>query len=130
MQKIHDSIVELGAACGMKPTEKHEPAGDLAKMITDAVAPLQKLVEDQAAQIKKLADQPAPTTVRLRAVAKGDEMNGDNDTDTAVQKILAATAPIVDSAGQKHEAAGFIKYLHNNGGVPLVAPESLRKAAQ
>lgn len=127
MQKIHDSIVELGAACGMKPTEKHEPAGDLAKMITDAVAPLQKLVEDQAAQIKKLADQPAPTTVRLRAVAKGDEMNGDSESDAAVQKILAASAPIVDSAGQKHEAAGFIKFLHNSGGVPLVAPRSLRE---
>ena len=130
MQKIHDSIVELGAACGIKPTEKHEPAGDLAKMVGDAVAPLQKLIEDQAAQIKKLADQPAPATVRLRAVAKGDEMNGDNDTDAAVQKILAATAPVVDSAGQKHEAAGFIKFLHNSGGVPLVAPESLRKTAQ
>lgn len=127
MQKIHDSIVELGAACGIKPTEKHEPAGDLAKMITDAVAPLQKLVEDQAAQIKKLADQPAPTTVRLRAVAKGDEMNGDSESDAAVQKILAASAPIVDSAGQKHEAAGFIKFLHNSGGVPLVAPRSLRE---
>lgn len=126
MQKIHDSIVELGAACGMK-AEKHESNGDLAKMVTDAVAPLHKMIEDQAAQLKKLADQPAPTTLRLRAVAKGDEMNGDDPEAAKVAKILAETAPIVDSAGQKHEAAGFIKFLHSAGGIPLATPESLRK---
>lgn len=126
MQKIHDSIVELGAACGMKP-EKHEPNGDLAKMVTDAVAPLHKMIEDQAAQLKKLADQPAPTMLRLRAVAKGDEMNGDDPEAARVAKVLADTAPIVDSAGQKHEAAGFIKFLHSSGGIPLATPESLRK---
>jgi len=99
----------------------------LRKMIEAAVAPLQKVIAEQAEKIAKLEAQPAPTTVRLRAVpvAKTQDVIAAEADD----KLAKLAAPVKDSAGDSHEAAGLIKAVHAVGGVPLTAPfEYLKKA--
>lgn len=117
--KIHDMTVELGAACGVS-IDKAEPAADLQKMISDAVAPLQKAFDEQAAELKKIKEQPAAPRVALRAISKADELAGG-------EQPLAKAAPIVDAKGEAHEAASLIKSIHAVGGVPLHLPETMRK---
>jgi len=121
---------EKAAAEAAKPADKLAKvvdSGELAKMIQEAVAPLQKQLTDaQAAiepltkalevatgKIKRLEEQPAPSRVSLRAVTKGQE-NGE----------LAKAAPltIIDDRGEEHVAAGLIKSLHRSGGAPLTKP--------
>lgn len=113
--KQHDAARE--AANELTKVEK--PNDALQKMVADAVAPLQKQLDDAAALIKKLSEQPAPAKVSLRAVAKTE------DTDTELKKREPET--IVDSHGEKHEAASLIKSIHSTGGAPLAMPTNLRK---
>lgn len=114
ISKVHALSVELGATCEAQKMEKTEPAGDLQKMISDAVAPLNKALADATAKIEKLEAQPAAATIRLRAVAKGEDFVPDPQT-PALQP-----APVVDASGTEHQPATLIKALHQTGGVPLM----------
>lgn len=109
--KIHDMAVELGAMCG---TAKAEPQADLQKVVAEAMAPLQKSLDEALAKVAKLEAQPAPPTVRLRAVSKSAEVV----TDPLAKE--EKPAPVVDATGEAHEAAGLIKSLHRSGGSPLL----------
>lgn len=121
---------ELAAKLGLKLEKADKPAATdaeaLQKMVSDAVSaaaqPLQKALEDANQKIAKLEAQPAPTTVKLRAVSKADDLVDDDAVQKAKEIVEKATAPIVDSAGTKHEAAGLIKGLHAYGGMPLRKP--------
>lgn len=115
--KQHDSA--RVAADELAKLEAAKPDAALQKLVADAVAPLQKQLDDAAALIKKLSEQPAPAKVSLRAVAKTE------DTDTELKKREPET--IVDSRGEKHEAASLIKSIHSTGGAPLAMPTNLRK---
>jgi hypothetical protein len=128
LAKIHELTVELGHKC---EAAKAAPAGDLEKldaaalqkMVDAAVAPLQKTVGEQADLIKTLQAQPAAASIRVRAVAKSDDLIDDPQ---AVKKTEAVA--VVDNRGETHEAAGLIKSLHQTGGVPLALPGDLRKS--
>lgn len=121
---------ELAAKLGLKLEKADKPAATdaeaLQKMVADAVSaaaqPLQKALDDANQKIAKLEAQPAPTTVKLRAVSKADDLVDDDAAKKAQEIVEKATAPIVDSSGQKHEAAGLIKGLHAFGGQPLRKP--------
>ena len=65
--------------------------------------------------ITELKRQPAVPTVRLRAVAKTDDVvPGTGETvDDALRKLAA---PIKDARGDENAAAGIIKALHAMGG--------------
>jgi hypothetical protein len=120
---------ELAAKLGMK-LAKVDPAPTeveaLQKMVTDAVAaasePLQKALIEATKKIEKLEAQPAPSTIKLRAVSKSDDVVHDEAAVQAKEIVEKATAPIVDAMGDKHEAAGLIKGLHAFGGQPLRKP--------
>lgn len=129
--KVHELSVELGAECITK--QVLTPAGDLSKsvplaeeqfqkLVADAVAPLTKALEAANQKIAKLEALPAPTRVVLKAVSKQEDTG---EGDAALSK-LQNPEDIVDSLGEKHEAAGLIKSLHQIGGVPLAMP-ALRK---
>lgn len=121
---------ELAAKLGLKLAKSDAPAPTdaeaLQKMVTDAVAasaaPLQKALDEATQKIAKLEAQPAPTTVKLRAVSKADDLVDDDAAQKAKEIVEKATAPIVDAKGDKHEAAGLIKGLHAFGGMPLRKP--------
>lgn len=104
--------------------------GALQKMVEAAlearVEPLKKALEEANTKITKLEEQPAPTRVALRAVAKSEDLGSDAEQE-ALRKAAEAAAPIVDAVGDKHEAAGLIKFLHKQGGVPMAMPAELRK---
>lgn len=131
---IHDATLALGHACPSAADDdaeklakaetdrlakvKADADAPLLKLVSDAVAPLQKLLDAQAAEIALLKSQPAAPTVRLRAVAKGE--------DVVVETTLAKVEPIITADGQKHEAGGLIKALHAQGGIALHLPHQLR----
>ena len=122
LAKIHEMTVELGHPC-VAEAEKlaKAEAGSLQKLVDDAVAPLHKPLGEAAAEIKLLKAMPAAPRVSLRAVAKADDL-GDGSA-----PVVNKAEPIVDHRGEKHEAAGLIKSLHQSGGAPLAMPLSLRK---
>lgn len=105
-------VGDLAKALGALPT------GDLSKLEGMVDALVAKKLEpvllekaEMAKRLKKLEDQPAPSKVTLRAVAKGDDIV-DHDTTPAV---------VVKSAGGEiNEAASEIKKLHQGGGQPLL----------
>jgi hypothetical protein len=118
IEAIHKASVELGAEC--TPAAKEEGAGDLqksttdlAKMIEDAVAPMQKALTDAQEQIKRLEAQPAPTKVVLRAVSKAQD-NGDAEVNPTEADLVK------DAHGAVHPAASLIKQAMAQGGAPLV----------
>lgn len=121
---------ELAAKLGLKLAKADvapDAAAALQKMVTDAVAastePLQKALADATAKISKLEAQPAPSTIKLRAVSKADDVGDGGEAAAQAKEIVEkATAPIVDAKGDKHEAAGLIKGLHAFGGQPLRKP--------
>jgi hypothetical protein len=101
----------------------------LTKLLADALGPLEKrlgeqdtLIKAQASEIEKLKAQPAAPTVRLRAVAKGNDIPNPDAAAEAEAALAKASAPIVDDIGDKHEAAGLIKALHKYTGQPMTLP--------
>lgn len=104
----------------LQKLEAAKPEAALQKLVDDAIAPLQKQLGEAAALIKKLSEQPAPARVALRAVAKAEDL-----PDDPLKKNEPAA--IVDSRGEKHEAASLIKSIHSTGGAPLAMPSNLRK---
>lgn len=125
--KIHALTLELGHEC--EPADKSTASGDLQKVdqaalekmvstaVTAATEPLQKALTEAKDKITKLEAQPAPSRVVLRAVAKSDDLG-------STEQPEPTTAPVVDSHGEKHEAASLIKFIHNSGGQPLARPLS------
>ena len=141
LQKAHDALNALGAKCNkaflfaddepgdvglpkqgnlgsnelktpvIPPNDKAEPTGDLKKM-ADENAELRKIVEQLGKDVTMLKAQPLPTTVRLRAVGKGEDLV---DLDAKVEKV----EPVKDSQGKENEAATLIKGMHKTGGEPL-----------
>lgn len=114
--------VEKADAGGL---QKVDVAGELQKLLGDPatlekllaphVEPLRAELAEAKAQLQKIADQPAPTTIRLYAVGKDDD-EGTQGT----RRVEKADQAVVDSHGEKHEAAGLIKSLHREGGAPLL----------
>lgn len=134
--RIHDMAVELGAACkqadegaakgeapgALQKAADADAAAALQKIVDDAVAPLQKALDDANARIKTLADQPAPARIALRAVAKGDDIDGNAAAAAAAAALEKSQAPITDDLGDAHAAAGLIKAAHMQGGRPMAMP--------
>ena len=114
---IHNAAVELGAECA---TAKAEGAGDLqksatdlAKMIEDAVAPMQKALAEADDKIKKLEAEPRTPKVSLRAISKAED-NGQVSVNPTEADLVK------DAHGAVHPAASLIKQAIAQGGQPLV----------
>jgi HK97 family phage prohead protease len=93
IQRVHDTAVELGAACG--EAEKHAAADDMAKVATlaEEVKALAAAVARQGAMLERLAAQPLPPkyVVAAQAVAKGEDGAAREDEPrTALEAIRKA----------------------------------------
>jgi len=87
----------------------------LAKLVSDAIAPLQKQLEAAASKIDALEKQPAPARVSLRAVAKSADTVAEHHEVTG-----AEVKPVLDGMGKANEAATLIKAIHQQGGRPML----------
>ena len=118
LNAIHSAAVDLGADCS---AAKIEPAPELqkveaetlAKLVADAIEPLQKALDDAQLKIKKLEEQPAAPRVSLRAVTKAQDTIEDDGAPTEA-------ALVKDDHGVVHPAASLIKQAISEGGKPLL----------
>lgn len=133
VQKVHDMACDLGAGCaghsgsaaGVEKVEggvtMDKATGNaFEKMLNAAVekatAPLIARVSAAEAQVKKLEDQPAPSTVVLRAVAKnGDLGSGGEKTGASPREV----APVMKGNEVDAGATG-IKKIHAQGGTTVL----------
>jgi len=100
-----------------KKKDKDDDAEKLAKLATehtDALAKIQTL-ETQLAKVTKELDElkamPAPPKGAAKAVAKGDDVNTDNDADAELRKVadgFSALPPL-------QQAAALVKLIHTSG---------------
>lgn len=95
------------AAPAPAPALEKRDDSPLMKQLSDTQAALAKVVSE----VEALKKAPGGG-IRLRAVAKGDDITEGDDA-------LSKAAPVVDSHGEKQDAATLIKGLHQQGGQPL-----------
>lgn len=132
VQKVHDLSCDLGAGCGDMASakgiglaeEKAELGMDKAtgnafeKMVMSAVAkataPLIEKVAAAEARVKQLEDQPAPTTVHLRAIGKAEDLGSGKDKDTKKE-----VAPVM-KGGEVDASSTAIKKIHAQGGMSIL----------
>ncbi len=118
IEAIHKAAVDLGAMCaGANKGEQSAglqklDADTLAKVVADAVAPMQKLLDEQAAKITKLEAQPAVPRVSLRAVSKAQDV-------ASTEQQFTEADLVKDAQGTVHPAATLIKQALAQGGQPL-----------
>ena len=132
LQKAHDALNMVGAKCNKSfvfgdsepgavtadagtvnvgaNTLKAEPSEDLKKMAAER-DDLKKALETMASDIALLKAQPARSSIRLRAVGKGEDLN-QTEEHTEV-------APVKDAHGEVRKVATSIKELHKSGGEQL-----------
>ena len=116
LTKGHDApLADLAAAAGFDLTKREEAPADpvLAKaeaLAVERTAPLQKALDDAMKRIEKLEAQPAPTTIRLRAMEKAA------DVADPTAAAGAEPEPVRDAFGKVDEVATLIKSVQARGG--------------
>jgi len=87
IQAMHDTSVELGAACGAPQKMAHADHHALEKRF-DALA---SMLADVLARVKKIEDQPLPLPLsgRTRTISKQDDGRLNADENDPVEKMLA-----------------------------------------
>ena len=88
IQAMHDTSVELGAACDTAPQKMAHGTYDALEKRFDA---LSSMLADVLARVKKIEDQPLPLPLsgRTRAISKQQDSRFDSDESDAVEKLIA-----------------------------------------
>ena len=135
IQKAHDLLAELGAACGQSETEKVAKVDDHAGHnhddtdIAKALQSFEKVagelntlrksfdsLQTEHETLKKAwADTPTAPKGALTVVAKGEDLS---DAQVEADKV----EPVRKQDGSVDEAATAIKKIHAGGGRPMIRP--------
>ncbi len=88
IQAMHDTSVELGAACGGSPQKMAHADQHALEKRFDA---LSSMLADVLARVKKIEDQPLPLPLsgRTRTISKQEDGRLAGDESDAVEKLLA-----------------------------------------
>lgn len=126
--KLHAVALKLGAKCdtggGAAPAKIE--TGDLQKALQtpEGQAALEALVEKVVAPVRAelelVKSMPRPSKIRLRAVAKTEDVG-----DQSRQEVEKAVVKNAD--GSTNESASLIKQAHRQGGQPMFPTPEVKK---
>ncbi len=88
IQAMHDTSVELGAACDAAPQKMAHADHHALEKRFDA---LSSMLADVLTRVKKIEDQPLPLPLsgRTRSISKQEDGRFDSDESEAIEKMLA-----------------------------------------